>query len=60
MYALVDLERNLCWGFYRREETADKALNEQKDPANYRIEKVDVDDYIDIDGNIYNQQYIAC
>lgn len=60
MYALVDLERNLCWGFYRKAETADKALNEQKNPANYRIEKVDVDDYIDIDGNFYNQQYIAC
>lgn len=60
MYALVDVKRNLCWGFYRREETADKALKEQGDPANFRIEKVDVDDYIDIDGNIYNQQYIAC
>ena len=59
MYALVDVERNLCWGFYKREETAAEALNKQEDPAYYRIEKVDADDYIDIDGNFYNKQYKA-
>ena len=59
MYALVDVERNLCWGFYRKKETAMEALNEQENPADFRIEKVDVDDYIDIDGNIYNNKYIA-
>ncbi len=59
MYALVDKERNLCWGFYRKEETATEALMKQDNPAYYRIEKVDADDYIDIDGNFYNHKYIA-
>ena len=59
MYALVDKEQNLCWGFFRKAETAKEALNKQEDPANYRIEKVDIDDFIDINGNIYNKQYKA-
>ena len=34
-------------------------LKKQENPAFYRIEKVDADDYIDIDGNFYNQRYKA-